>query len=94
MDIELWFSRRCVRFIKMDMNSSNIVVKTITNMGIYGLHSVIGANKKCLQSQLYMEEMNMYEMWKQRLIVRVMRYQLVYKLENCVSGEITVIVFS
>ncbi len=27
MDIELWFSRRCMRFIKMAMNTSNIVVK-------------------------------------------------------------------
>ncbi len=40
------------------MNSSDIDVKTITNMGIYGLHSVMGANKRFLQSQLYMEEMN------------------------------------
>ncbi len=51
MDIELRFSRRCMRFIKMAINSSNIVVKTITNMGIYGLHSVIGANKRFLQSK-------------------------------------------
>ncbi len=48
MDIELCFSRRCMRFIKMVMNSSNIVVKSITNMGIYGLHSVMGANKRFL----------------------------------------------
>ncbi len=48
MDIELWFSRRCMRFIKMAVNSSNIVVKTITNMGIYGLDSVMGANKRFL----------------------------------------------
>ncbi len=33
MDIELWFSRRCMRFIEMAMNSSNIVVKTVNNMG-------------------------------------------------------------
>ncbi len=32
----------------MTMNSSNIVVKTITNMGIYSLHSVMGANKRFL----------------------------------------------
>ncbi len=35
MDIEFWFSRRCMRFIKMAMNSSDIVVKTISNVGIY-----------------------------------------------------------
>ncbi len=67
MDIELWFSRRCMRFIKMVTNSSNIVVKTITNMGIHGLHSVMGANKRFMQSKFYMEEMNVYEMWKQKV---------------------------
>ncbi len=49
------------------MNSSNIVVKTITNMGIYGLHYVMGANKRFLQSKFYMEEINVYEMWKQKV---------------------------
>ncbi len=34
-------------------------------MGIYGLHSIMGANKRFLQSKFYMEEMNVYEMWKQ-----------------------------
>ncbi len=48
------------------MNSSNIVVKTITNMGIYDLHSVMGANNRFLQSKFYMEELNAYEMWKKR----------------------------
>ncbi len=36
-------------------------------MGIYGLHSVMGANKRYLQSNFYMEEMNVYEMWKQKV---------------------------
>ncbi len=54
-------------FIKMAMNSSNIVVRTITNMGIYGLHSVMGANKRILQSKFYMEEMKVYEMRKQKV---------------------------
>ncbi len=51
----------------MVMKSSNIVVKTITNMCIYGLHSVMGANKRFLQSNFNMEEMNVYEMWKQKV---------------------------
>ncbi len=51
----------------MPMNSSNIVVKTITNMGIYCLHSVIGVNKRFLQSKVDMEEVNVYEMWKQKV---------------------------
>ncbi len=56
-----------MRFIKMAMNTSNIVVRTITNMGVYGLHSVMGANKRFLQSKFYVEEMNVYEMWKQKV---------------------------
>ncbi len=34
---------------------------------IYGFHSVMGANKAFLQSKLYMEEMNVYDMWKQKV---------------------------
>ncbi len=51
----------------MATNSSNIVIKTITNMCIYGLHSVIRANKRFLQSKLYMAQMNVYEMRKQKV---------------------------
>ncbi len=36
-------------------------------MGIYSLHSVMGANKRFLQSKCYIEEMNVYEMWKQKV---------------------------
>ncbi len=43
------------RLIKMVINSSNIVLKTITNMSVNGLHSVRDINKRFLQSKLYME---------------------------------------
>ncbi len=76
----------------MAMNSSNIVVKTITNMGIYGLHCVMGVNKRFLQSKLYMEEMNVYEMWKQK--VNSESDEIRMKLENCVSEGINVIALS
>ncbi len=67
MHIEVWFSRRFMRVIRMAMYSSNIVVKTITNMGINGLYSVMGANTRFLQSNFYTEEMNVYEMCKQKV---------------------------
>ncbi len=53
----------------MAMNLSNIVLKTITNMStcIYILYSVIWANKRFLQSKFDMEEMNVYEMWTQKV---------------------------
>ncbi len=69
------------------MNSSNIVVKTITNMGIYGLYTVMEANKIFLQSKFYMEEINVYEMWKQKVNSESDKV----RLENCVSGGINVI---
>ncbi len=49
------------------MNSCNIVVKNITNMGICGLHYVMGTNNRFLQSKFYMEEMNVYEVWMQKV---------------------------
>ncbi len=67
MDIELWFSKRGIRLNKMALNSFNIVVKTITNMGIYGLHSVMGVNTRFLQSKFYIEKMKMSEMCKQNV---------------------------
>ncbi len=36
MDIELWFSRRCIRFLNMAMESDNVVVRTIINIGVEG----------------------------------------------------------
>ncbi len=58
MDIELWFSRRCIRFLKMAMKSDNVVVRTIINMSIGGFHSVMGINIRLMQSRFKMEERN------------------------------------
>ncbi len=44
MDTELWFSRRCIKFIKMALSSDNIIVRTITNVGLNGTHSIMGGN--------------------------------------------------
>ncbi len=30
----LWFSKRCIKFIKMALNSDNIIVRTIMNIGL------------------------------------------------------------
>ncbi len=45
-DPELWFAKRCIKFISMCMKSDNNTVKTITMVGVNGLHSVLGANYK------------------------------------------------
>ncbi len=46
MDIELWFSRRCIRCLNMGMKSDNAVIRTIINMGIEGFRSVYGEKLK------------------------------------------------
>ncbi len=58
MYIELWFSRRCIRFLNMAMESDNVVVRTIINMDIEGCHSVMARNLRLMQSRFKMDESN------------------------------------
>ena len=46
MSPELWFAKRCIKFINMAVNSRNYTVKTISNMGLFGSHSIMGSNYK------------------------------------------------
>ncbi len=48
MDPELWVCKRCTTFIKMALNSDNITVETITNVGLNCTHSIMGGNWKHL----------------------------------------------
>ncbi len=48
IDSELWFAKRCIKFISMCMKSDNITVKTISMMGMNGLYYVLGANYRVL----------------------------------------------
>ena len=48
MDPELWFARRCIKFIDTCVMSNNNTVKTISMMGVNGLNSVLGANYRIL----------------------------------------------
>ncbi len=40
MDSELWFSKRCIKLIKMALNSDNIIVPTIINVGLNGTQMI------------------------------------------------------
>ncbi len=55
---ELWFSKICVKFIKIALNSDNIIVRTITNVDLNGTHSVMVGNWRHLRSKYGMEECN------------------------------------
>ncbi len=43
IDPELWFAKRCIKFISMCMKSDNNIVKTISMIGVNGLYFVLGA---------------------------------------------------
>ncbi len=61
MDPELWFSKRCIKFIKMALQIT--IVRTITNVGLNGTHSIIGGNLRHLRSKYGMEECNVMKSW-------------------------------
>ncbi len=46
---ELWFSKWCIKFIKMALNSYTIIVRRITNVGLNGTYSIMGDNWRHLR---------------------------------------------
>ncbi len=64
MDSEFFFEKRCIKFIKMALVSKNCTVGTISNMGWYGSHSIMGANFKHLNRKYCIDESNVYSKWK------------------------------
>ncbi len=56
MDPELWFCKRCIKFIKMTLNSDNIIVRTIINVGFNDTHSIMGGNWRHMRCKYGMEE--------------------------------------
>ncbi len=66
MDPELWFSKRCIKFIKMALISDNIIVRTITNVGLNGTHSIMGGKWRHLRSKYGVEECNIMKSWDEK----------------------------
>ncbi len=58
MEPELWFSKRCIKFINLALNSDNIIVRTVINVGLNGTHSIMDGNWRHLRSKYGMEECN------------------------------------
>ncbi len=42
----------------MALNSDNLIVRTTTNVGLYGTHSIMGGNWRHLRSKYGMEDCN------------------------------------
>ncbi len=64
MDSEFFFEKRCIKLIKMGLVSENCTVCTISNMGRYGSHSIMGGNFKHLNRKYCVDESNVYIKWK------------------------------
>ncbi len=47
----------------MALNSDNIIVRIITNVGLNGTHSIMGGNWRHLRSKYGMEECNVMKSW-------------------------------
>ncbi len=63
MEPELWFVKRCIKFIKMTLISENNTVCTFSNMGQYSSYSIMGANIKHFNDKYCIDERNMYTTW-------------------------------
>ncbi len=63
MNPELWFSKRCIRYIKMAHNSENIIVRTIVKAGLNGTHFIMCGNCSHFNSKYRMEQCNVKKCW-------------------------------
>ncbi len=80
---QFFFEKRCIKFIKMALVSKNCTVHTISNMGWYGSHSIMGANFKYLNRKYCMDESNVYSKWKH---VCANIYGLINMRNRCMNG--------
>ncbi len=99
MEPKLWFSKRCIKSIKMTLNSDNMIVRTIINVGLNGTHSILCGNLIHLRSKYGMEECIVMKCWNEKFkneceSVRVCEHIIVIKLvmsgtvrKNCLEGE-------
>ncbi len=85
------FEKRCIKFIKMALVSKNCTVHTISNMGWYGSHSIMGANFKYLNRKYCMDESNVYSKWKHvcanyEELIRIYLCKLINMRDRCMNG--------
>ncbi len=71
----------------MPMQSDNVVVRIIINMGIGGFHSVMGSNIRLMQSRFKMEERNVLIFWNYKCDNESDAVRLSVQLEIFMSGE-------
>ena len=96
MSPELWFAKRCIKFINMAVNSRNYTVKTISNMGLFGSHSIMGSNYKYLQSRFKMCQGHVSKRWDdickdeaETIRIAEQTKEVVEMRDKCVSGVLS-----
>ncbi len=50
----------------MALNEDNIIVRTISNVGLNGTHSIMGGNWRHLRSKYGIEECNLVKSWDEK----------------------------
>ncbi len=66
IDPELWFVKRCIKFISICMKSDNNTVTIISMIGVNGLYSGLGANYKVPSTKYGMHLNNIMKVWNER----------------------------
>ncbi len=84
MDPDLLFSKRCIKFIKMALNSDNIIVRTIINVGLNRTHSIVGGILRHLRSNHGIEECNVMKSWYEKCKNKC---EYATRLEKCIAGR-------
>ncbi len=65
MDPQLWLVKRCIKFINMCINSDNVIVRTISNMGCNSAYSILGCNYRYLKMKYDMDVKNVFYKWNE-----------------------------
>ncbi len=95
METELWFVKRCIKFIKMTLMSENNAVFTIGNMDRYSSYSNQTTNMKPFNDKYGMDERNVYTNWKcicekneDVIIICMQVKELVDMMDICIDGAL------
>ena len=93
---ELSFAKRAIGFIKLLLKSENKTVQMITGMGLYGKHSILGANTRHLSFKYCLDCKFVDREWErlsagQDDLVRVSEQikELCWMRDTCNTGNLT-----
>ena len=96
MPPEFSFAKRTIKFIQSCLESDNITVRTISNMGLHGSYSIMGANFNHFNYKWNMDICDVCKSWKnlyhenkEILHISSAVKELVQMRDCCVGGVLT-----